>query len=182
MEKLCWILPLTLILCFMVGCQDKAAMAELEEFKAQAEVEEQNKALMKRWFEEVDKGDIESIFALVDEIFSDDYISHGADYEMHSPKELKEHITSSQSTYSYKLHIIEDNFAEGNMVATRCTFRANHKGEFMGIPPTGKQITFPVLYIHRIEDGKIKEAWIDYDSLFSLVMQLGMELKPKEGI
>jgi hypothetical protein len=38
-----------------------------------------------------------------------------------------------------------------------------------------------VLYIHRIEDGKIKEAWIDYDSLFSLVMQLGMELKPKEG-
>jgi predicted ester cyclase len=163
MEKLSMILPLALILCFMVDCQDKAAMAELEAFKAQAEVEEANKAIMKRWFEEVDKGDIESIFALVDEIFSDDYISHGADYEMHSLKDLKEHITSSQNTYSDMQHIIGDNFAEGNMVATRCTFRATHKGEFMGIPPTGKQITFPVLYIHRIEDGKIKEAidWLD---------------------
>jgi hypothetical protein len=42
MKKLCMVLPLALILCFMVGCQDKEAMAELEAFKAQAEVEEQN--------------------------------------------------------------------------------------------------------------------------------------------
>ena len=40
--------------------------------------------------------------------------------------------------------------------------------------------SIPVLYIHRIEDGKIKEAWDDYDSLFSLAMQLGMELRPRE--
>ena len=158
MNRFALILPLALILCLMVGCQNKEAMAELEEFKAQKAVEEQNKALMVRWFMEVDRGDMESIFALVDEIFSDDYISHGADYEMHSLKDLKEHVTSSQNIYADMQHIIEDNFAEGNMVATRCTFRATHKGEFMGIPPTGKQITFPVLYIHRIEDGKIKEA------------------------
>jgi len=180
MKKLLMILPLALIICFTVGCQDKEAMAELEAMKAQAEVEEQNKALVERWFEEVDNVDIESIFALVDQIFPDDYISHGADYGLHGPKGLKEHITSSQNSFSDMQHIIEDNFAEGNMVATRCTFRATQKGEFMGIPPTGKQITFPVLYIHRIEDGKIKEAWIDYDSLLSLAMQLGMELKPKE--
>ena len=42
------ILPLALILCFMVGCQDKEAMAELEEFRAQAAVEEQNKELVTR--------------------------------------------------------------------------------------------------------------------------------------
>ena len=48
MKKLCMISPLALILCFMVSCQDKEAMAELEEFKAQAEVEEQNKALVNR--------------------------------------------------------------------------------------------------------------------------------------
>ncbi len=51
MKKLLLILPLTLILCFMVGCQDKEAIAELEEFKAKAEVEEQNKELVKRIFE-----------------------------------------------------------------------------------------------------------------------------------
>jgi hypothetical protein len=50
MKNLSMILPLALILCFMVGCQDKAAMAELEEFKAQAAVEEQNKALVMRYF------------------------------------------------------------------------------------------------------------------------------------
>jgi len=46
MKKLSIILPLALILCFMIGCQDKEAMAELEEFRAQAEVEEQNKVLI----------------------------------------------------------------------------------------------------------------------------------------
>jgi hypothetical protein len=44
MKNLSMILPLALILCFMVGCQDKEAMAELEALKAQTQVEEQNKA------------------------------------------------------------------------------------------------------------------------------------------
>jgi len=48
MKKLCMVLPLALILCFMVGCQDKETMAELEAMKAQAEVEEQNKEIVKR--------------------------------------------------------------------------------------------------------------------------------------
>ena len=62
MKKLCMILPLALILCFLVGCQDKAAMAELEVFKAQAKVEEQNKALVLKWYEELGKGNIEKGF------------------------------------------------------------------------------------------------------------------------
>jgi len=53
------ILPLTLILCFMVSCQDKEAMAELEAMKAQAEVEEKNKELIKSFFEVADSGDVE---------------------------------------------------------------------------------------------------------------------------
>ena len=55
MKNLYMILPLALILCFMVGCQDKEAIAELEAMKAQAEVEEQNKEIMTRWFEETYK-------------------------------------------------------------------------------------------------------------------------------
>ena len=57
-KKLFMILLLTLILCFMVGCQDKEALAELEESKAQAEVEEQNMALFKRSSEAWLKEDI----------------------------------------------------------------------------------------------------------------------------
>ncbi|MFC2142262.1 hypothetical protein ACFLR7_04960 [Acidobacteriota bacterium] len=48
MKKLYMILPLAMILCFVVGCQDKAAMAELEEFRAQATVEAENKELIHR--------------------------------------------------------------------------------------------------------------------------------------
>jgi len=58
-KKLLMILPLALILCFVVGCQDKEAMAELEEFRAQAELEEQNLALVKGLWEEVEKGNVE---------------------------------------------------------------------------------------------------------------------------
>jgi hypothetical protein len=72
MNKLYMALPLILILCFMVGCQDKEAMAELEAIKAQAEVEEQNKALVMRYYEAWIKGDIE----VIKEIFSSDYVWH----------------------------------------------------------------------------------------------------------
>ena len=65
MKKRCMILPVALILCFMVGCQDKEAMAELEEFKAQAAVEEQNKALVKRSIEAWEKGDFEAFMELL---------------------------------------------------------------------------------------------------------------------
>ena len=60
------ILPLALILCFMVGCQDKDAMAELEEFKAQAELEEQNKALIRNGIEEMSKKN----FGILREIYA----------------------------------------------------------------------------------------------------------------
>ena len=57
MKKLLMIIPLVILLCFTFGCQDKEAMAELEKFKAQAEVEEQNKVLVKRMYEAFEKGD-----------------------------------------------------------------------------------------------------------------------------
>ncbi len=59
MKKLYMILPLALILCFVVGCQDKTAMAELEAMKAQAEVEEQNMAVVKQLMEEFNKKNLD---------------------------------------------------------------------------------------------------------------------------
>ncbi|MGD8536612.1 MAG: nuclear transport factor 2 family protein, partial [Candidatus Aminicenantes bacterium] len=70
MKKLLMILPLAMILCFIVGCQDKAAMAELEEFKAQAVVEEQNKEVVLKWVEEQDKGNIDVFL----DLFAPDFL------------------------------------------------------------------------------------------------------------
>ena len=64
------IIPLVILLCFTFGCQDKEAMAELEEFKAQAEIEEQNKELAQKMFEAWGKGDIEAF----KEFLAPDYV------------------------------------------------------------------------------------------------------------
>jgi len=66
MKKLILILPLAFVLYVMVGCQDKDAMAELEEFRAQEEVEKQNKEIVRRYVEEEDKGNLLEIYSEYD--------------------------------------------------------------------------------------------------------------------
>ena len=78
-------------------------------------------------------------------------------------------------------HHLEEMIAEGDLVSIRGTFQATHNGEFLGIQPTGTKLRCPMLWMFRVKEGKIQEGWIDSDSLLSLAMQLGMELKPKEA-
>jgi len=63
--------------------------------------------------------------------------------------------------------------AEGDKVVVRSTFRGTHKGDLMGIPPTGKQVTMPLILIYRIADDKIVEHWMQADAL-GLLQQLGV--------
>ncbi len=69
--------------------------------------------------------------------------------------------------------IAEDMIAEGDKVVVRSTFRGTHKGDLMGIPPTGKQVTMPLILIYRIADDKIVEHWMQADAL-GLLQQLGV--------
>ena len=101
MKKLQIILPLALIICFMVGCQDREAMAELEAMKAQAEVEEQNKALATRYNEAWESGDLEA----VKKIFSPDFVFHSQSGQDNSLEDtiyaLKQHmVTWPDRTFS----------------------------------------------------------------------------------
>ena len=66
----------------------------------------------------------------------------------------------------------EDIIAEGDKVVTRYTARFTHKGTFMGIPPTGKQIVAKGVEINRIKDGKIVETW-DFLDYRGIMTQLG---------
>jgi steroid delta-isomerase-like uncharacterized protein len=67
---------------------------------------------------------------------------------------------------------IDDILAEGDRVAARTTFRGTHRGEFMGIPASGKQVVFSGNDIYRFVDGKIAEEWAQFDAL-GLMQQLG---------
>jgi steroid delta-isomerase-like uncharacterized protein len=87
-------------------------------------------------------------------------------------EQLKHHIAQFEAAFpSYQL-TADDMIAEGDKVVVRTTFRGTHNGDFMGIPPTGKQVTIPVMLIYLIADGKIAQHWMQADSL-SLLQQLG---------
>ena len=178
MKKLLIIIPLALILCFMVGCQDKEAMAELEAMKAQAALEEQNIALVKRMYEAWNKRDFEAYKEVV-----------APEYLWYFPSISTEPMTREQTIEFGKMisiafpdfsYSIEELFAAGDKVMSLFIFRGTHEGEFEGIPATGNKVEFSGVMINRIENGKIVEDKEEINQL-GLMTQLGMELKPKEG-
>lgn len=174
MKKQCMILLMALILCFMVGCQDKEAMAELEAMKAQAALEEQNKALFTRYQEELLEGDIEAL----KEIFSPDYVLHqpGQDRSLEEGIEALKQQRAMLTDWTISVEAI---IAKRDKVILRYIGRATHGGDVEGFPATGNKIEVEGIEIVRIENGKIVEGWEILDRL-GLMMQLGMELKPKE--
>jgi predicted ester cyclase len=177
MKKLYVILPLALILCFMVGCQDKEAMAELEAMKAQVEVEEQNKAIVHQLYESIDKQDFDTFVKLS----ASDGVCHIPGVPEAVPLEaVTQVIKSFYQAFPDSVHDIKAVIAEGDKVAIRFTQVSTHTGEYEGIPPTGNKIKVECHHMLRLVDGKIAEVWLVEDNL-GMMMQLGLELKPKEG-
>ena len=66
---------------------------------------------------------------------------------------------------------IDDLVAEGDRVAVRLTFRGTHQGEFLGVPATGRTVSYVSHEFYRIADGLVAEEWICSD-LASLQGQL----------
>lgn len=69
--------------------------------------------------------------------------------------------------------MIEETVSQDDKVVVRCTVRGTHTGQGIGVPPTGNRIEFTGLCIMRIRDGKIVEAWNQYDFM-SMYQQLGV--------
>jgi steroid delta-isomerase-like uncharacterized protein len=161
----------------MVGCQDKEAMAELEEFRAQAALEEQNEALIRHYYEELNKGNVK----VVNELFASDY---GLYRPSNSPKPMSREVilealkrglkASPDTNYS-----IEELFAIGDRVIVRLVITGTHEGDIGGMPATGNKLEYSAILISCIENGKIIEEKGEAD-LLGLMQQLGMELKLKE--
>jgi len=177
MKKLLMILPMALILCFMVGCQDKEAMAELEEMKAQAEVEEQNKEIVNRMWEVWGKGDFEAF----KELLAPDYAYYlpSGSTKPRSREEVIEIGKMLHNAFPDITFSIEELIAEGDRVIVRFIVTGTHEGEFQGIPATGNKYEHSGISISRIENGKVVEQRKEIDEL-GMMMQLGRELKPKE--
>ena len=132
---------------------------------------EANKILVRRYFDEIlNKPDL----ALVQEIFSHDSVfcaPHMPEIRGHEARKL--FITGIHTTYPDIHYTIQELIAEGDKVTERFTTRGTHKGDFGGIPPTGKQVTNAGILIYRISGGKVAECWWSYDML-GILQQLGV--------
>jgi len=172
------IIPLVILLCFTFGCQDKEALAELEEMKAQAEVEEQNEAFYRDIIEEINKGNVD----ILKESFAPDYgfFSPSTSTKPYSREETIEFAKMILRAFPDFNWGIEELIAVGDKVIVRFIYRGTHEGEFQGIPATGNKIEYSAIVITRIKNGKIVEEKEEADML-GFMQQLGMELKQKEA-
>lgn len=131
---------------------------------------EQNKAVERRVFEELNKGNL----GIIDELFIPGYIYHGpAGMEAKGPEGFKQIMTMARAGFPDWHMKIEDMIAEGDMVATRATYSGTHKGDFMGIPPTGKHFSMAAQVMVRFVDGKEVEAW-GIGDMVTMLQQLGV--------
>jgi len=80
-----------------------------------------------------------------------------------SDPKLKEHISQAEAAFPEYEVVPNEMIAEGDLVAARCTFRGVHRGDFAGIPPTGKHVSSDFMIFYRVSDGIIAEHWMQMD-------------------
>jgi len=131
---------------------------------------EENKALARRYIEELFN---QKNLATIDELNTPDVVLHNASMTIQGREPYKQFVSMYLTAFPDMSMTIEDMIAEGDTVAERVTIRATHKGDFMGIPPTGKQGTVTAIYIVRFANGKGAEVWANGDDL-GLLQQLGV--------
>jgi len=140
------------------------------------------KALVRRWFEEANKGKAAAL-AVIDELYATDIVCHlSGGVDIRGLKDLKQYYSESELYSAFPdLHFtIDDMVVEGDKVATRWTWTGTHKGKFMGIPPTNKKVTMWAISIDRVSGGKFVEEWNRSDTL-GLMQQLGAVPTPAKG-
>ncbi len=134
---------------------------------------EQNKALVKRFYTEVfDKKNA----AALDALCTADFVSHGAmPGQAPGLAGVKETFKLMFSAFPDFKTNIEEIVAERDIVVTRFSGTATHKGEMMGAKPTGKKVTFHAIDMLRIKNGKISDAWHQGDEM---MVMAGLGAKP----
>jgi steroid delta-isomerase-like uncharacterized protein len=134
---------------------------------------EENKALLRRWFEEVwNQGRAEAI----PELLAEDGIAHGlsedASQPLRGPAGFLPFHSQFREAFPNIEVVVEDQIAEGDLVATRCSVRGKHTGDSLGFKATQAPVEFTGMVVTRIKDGKIVEAWNNFDFM-KMYRQLG---------
>ena len=132
-------------------------------------LQEQNKALAKRAFEELLSG---GHFELAEQLYAKDFVNHG----IHRDASLEEDqaaLKGWHQAFPDVAIVPKKLIAEGDLVVVYWVARGTNTGTGNGLPATGKKVEQAGITIWRIVDGKIKEEWSAFDQL-SMMQQLGL--------
>jgi steroid delta-isomerase-like uncharacterized protein len=145
-----------------------------------ATTQARNKQLLRKAAAALDEGDLDTFRDLL----SPDYVYHSADFPEAPPMDrdsIIELIKAFSAAFPDMTRVIEDLVAEGDKVAGRMTAQATHKGEFRGIPATGRKVTYSSIHMATIVEGKLKESWV-MENCLGFMQQIGMELRPTAAV
>jgi predicted ester cyclase len=132
---------------------------------------EENRAVWRRFVEKVlNQGNLSAI----DDLIAADYVGHGSDgVDTIGPEGVRGFIRLFHTAFPDVHYTLEDQIAAGDKVLNRATIRGTHRGEFMGVAPTGRPVVVQAVAIARIADGKVVEEWLHFDR-WHLMEQLGV--------
>lgn len=136
----------------------------------QLTISEAAKALIRRNTDEVQGG---GNWALFDELFADDFLDHTPQPNCTPDKAGALSLYRKLREAFPDFHaVIHWQRAEGDVVTTYKTYHGTHRGDFLGLAPTGKAIHFETVDAMRVHNGKITEHW-GVANLYSVLQQLG---------
>jgi serine phosphatase RsbU (regulator of sigma subunit) len=143
--------------------------------------EETNKALVRRFWEAVARGDLDAI----DELLALDFVDHSLLEGQESGREgYKRQVAEQHAALSDIRPTFEDQVAQGDKVVTRITWHSIHdRGEYFGLMPRDKEVVVTAMSMHRIEGGRIAEEWSEDNGSAEVAQaRLEQEIRERERV
>jgi steroid delta-isomerase-like uncharacterized protein len=135
---------------------------------------EQNKVIVERMFNEVINQRKSELF---EELIAPTYVNYSMPTPTPGPEGLKQVLHMFYAAFPDMKITIHEVIAEGDSVASRGTWYGTHRGEFNGIPATGKQVAVDYIDIWRFKNGQAVENWVQMD-MIGMLQQLGVMPTP----
>ncbi|MEU6782182.1 ester cyclase [Nonomuraea angiospora] len=136
--------------------------------------EARNKETYHRFHEAINSGDLEIISKAIDEFIHPDGRFHTAELAGVTAVQAQKRIWEVLLRAFPDIHVaVEDLLAEGDKIVARQTVTGTNSGEYRGMPPTGRSVTYNEIFIARFADGQIIDIWGVVD-IYSQLRQLGL--------
>ena len=148
----CRIVPLALISVVILACSGQPGAAPLEE----------NKALVRQFFQDVDEG--RGSLDFIDKWMTPDFQTRFNSPDAMDLAGYRQFMSTFLNAFSEMRHEIHYMVAENDLVAVGITLRMMHTGAYEGIAPSGRPISIEAIVVVRLRDGKIAEEWVVFDS------------------